>query len=155
MLNSILITYVLLTAPFVAILVLKVVKKLTDKKAIGTVSTLDAVQMLDKKIGDEMSALSKSNMDYFSNISYKNNKILEDIHALLFSTKAMTEAMIEIRKSAVQMSTDVKPTPVKNIESFVNSLSYVRDKFTDTPEQKKVVDTIISNIKTTHGSKTK
>lgn len=145
----------MLTAPFVGILVLKVAKKLTGKKTVGIVSTLDAVQMLDKKMGEELSALSKSNMDYFSNISYKNNKILEDIHALLFSTKAMTEAMIEIRKSAVQMSTDAKPTPVKNIESFVNSLSYARDKFAETPEQKKAVDTIISNIKTTHGSKTR
>lgn len=70
------------------------------------------------------------------------------------------DAMLQVTQSIAKMLLEMKdedarrlPGSPETVETFVHTLEYARDKYADTPAQKKVVETIISSIKTNHGTR--
>lgn len=73
-----------------------------------------------------------------------------DMDAMMKATEALTKGLLALQE---RESVAVKQEP--KIEQFLYDLEYVRDKFVDTPSQKKVIESIISKVKTQHGTGTK
>lgn len=77
----------------------------------------------------------------------------QDHQAMLQATKAIAQSLLDIKVAAESFSK--APSPEKSINDFVHSLEYARDRFARTATQKKVVEAIIINVKTTHGTESK
>jgi hypothetical protein len=93
--------------------------------------------------------------DTFLSINTTLGRIERGQADLLRSFIALTTAMLDLGKSVPPVGDFLKqikerdvpvienPSPTK----FITSMEYVRDKFATSPVQKKVIETIINNIK--------
>jgi len=72
-----------------------------------------------------------------------------DMDAMLQTTQSMARMLLEIKDANEKKTPDSPGT----IETYVRNLEYARDKFAETPAQKKLVEAIITSIKMNHGTR--
>lgn len=92
-------------------------------------------------------------LEWFQYLREKADANKLDMAAVLQGTEAITKAMIEIKNVAEKFGKEQKPR--ESIDNFVNVLNYARDKYATSPAQKKAITSIISTIKTSHGTESK
>lgn len=73
-----------------------------------------------------------------------------DSIAIMQATAKIASAMLDIKNIAEKVN-EPKDNP-GSAESFIHSLEYARDKFAKTAPQRKAVEAIITNIRTSHES---
>lgn len=183
MITGFLIAYALFTSPLIAWGVWNAVKdrKSTAPSAVTTPEPENAVKdMLTKALADKgfnvkvhelprnateaVMSQSRAILDAIENLNRVQtswltylkqnsdaNKI--DMAALLQSNVAVTKGVTTLIDAVAKL--EGKPGIEKSIDSFVNSLEYARDKFATTQVQRKAVESIIKNVKTTHGTEQK
>lgn len=147
MITGFLIAYALFTAPFIAMGVWRAYK--------GKPKADDAIEATytNRVLFNVIDQMGKSAEAWFIALRDGQSHLKRDNQAMLQATKVIAQSMIEIKGLAQDFTK--APTREKRVEDFVHSLELVRDRYTKTASQKKVVESIISNIKTSHGPKAK
>ena len=146
---GILIAYMIVTAPFLGVVIYRVYKSLKPKEAKGM--SVNAMVMESKvMVLDEIRLVQRSLNAWFPALGVDLKDLKKDSTATLQALTAITKAMTDIKITAETFSRDAGKEV--NVSKFVQHLEYARDKYTKTPTQKKAIQGVISNVITQHGN---
>jgi hypothetical protein len=104
---------------------------------------------------DEMIKISMKELDKTREVA---EVFIDFKKAILAHSIVFKELSTEVRKSmqqtpTIQITSALKPTKEevkkKNIQEYLNSLEYAKDTFTSSPTEKKVMEKMITRIKST------
>lgn len=113
-------------------------------------TALEAIMVRSAVILAAIEDCNKTNASYLTAIFDKSKENKADMQALIQAVHAITKGMTEVVDKVG------KPLSAQgSIDNFVHNLEYARDVFAKTPTQKKAVESIILNIKSSHGTKSK
>lgn len=136
--------------------VAEIIKKAFGDKGIGVkvhevpTNAMEAIMSRSQIIID---AIHDSNVTYAPYLTFLKDKADEnkrDMGAVLQGSKALIETVMTIQKLLEQPA-----QRERNKTSFINELRYAGERFAKTPAQKKVMESIISNVMEMYGTEQK
>lgn len=107
----------------------------------------EAVMVQSARIIKAIGNLEVFMLRYFNDLQSHASINKTDMNAVMHAVQAGTKALLDMQKK------EDSPAPEQAIESFVHTLEYARDRFTKSETQKKALELVITNVKTTHGTK--
>ena len=114
---------------------------------------VEAVIYEAARILDAIKESDRTMIQWFSTLRDQRMESKRDTDAIMLALRAVTNGTSEILR--IQQDGAKKPEPEENVETFVHTLEYARDRFTKNPTQKKTMETIINSVKKTYVGKSK
>lgn len=160
MIQSLLILYAVITVPVLAVFAMRVYRSVQRQRAgkqeeevnkavgVGAVIVETRVIMMD-----EMRKIERMLLTWIPRFDAQLDSLRADSQAVIQASKAITQAMLDIKASAETFSKSASKQV--SVSNFIHQLEYARDTFAKTPSQKKAVQHIISNVRMGYGTESK